>query len=152
MTEAKQAHAGTVTVRWLVPTRPDGHPTAHIDLVELEIRAAVHQLAETLARLEMAVALEEAPLDDPKAPDAGHILIDDRRLEDWLGARSEVDEAGVHAFHLRGETYAVVPAECIVEAGLLAASYRLDHAPGGRKPCPRTGAAPSGCGRCCGKT
>ena len=151
MAEEMEKHAATLTLRWQIPTRPDGHPTAHTDLVELELRAAVHQLADALARLNIAVGLEVMPIEDPEAPNVGHVLIGDRRLEDWLGAQVEVDRDGAHSFTVRGETYEIVPAEFIVEAGMLAASYLLDSLGGCHGgTCPRTGDAPTGCGKCCG--
>jgi uncharacterized protein DUF2703 len=151
MAEETDKHAATLNIHWQVPTRPDGHPTAHTDLVELELRAAVHQLADALAELNIAVGLEVAPIEDPDAPNVGHILIDDRRLEDWLGAEVDVDRDGAHSFSIRDETYEIVPAEFIVEAGMLAASYLLDGLGGCQSgACSRTGDAPTGCGKCCG--
>lgn len=100
---------------------------------EREIEKAVYALGRALSLLRIKVGLKKerlSPSEFKKAPlRSNGIFINNRPLEDWIGARLGhspcCDVCGpseCRTLESAGKTYDVIPAELIIKASLIAAS------------------------------
>jgi len=130
----------TMTVRWQRLVREDGSTCSRCGGTEEEFRAAVASLREALRPLGIEVAAAEVALSSEECAadimQSNRIWIEDRPLEEWLGAEVGAslcgaccpgldDEVECRTVSVDGTTYEVVPARLIVRAGLVAASGLL---------------------------
>ena len=129
-----------VTIRWQRLVGEQGGTCARCGGTETEVQQATAQLERSLAALGVTVVLEQQSLDvDTFIRDvaaSNRIWINDRPLEDWLGADVGASsctfcctEAGVDVecrtvVH-DGRTFETIPASLIVQAGLMAAAHTL---------------------------
>jgi len=118
---------------------------------EAELDRAVAILRQSLTPLGIEVLLEKGELSVSEFKQdtlqSNSIRINDRRLEDWLGARSGQSQCcdicgpnDCRTLEFEDEILEVVPADLIVKAGLLAVAQRLGQgqcgcAPGQGEPC-----------------
>jgi hypothetical protein len=127
----------TVNIRWQRLVDEKGKTCERCGSTEKEVRKAVSTLKKSLKAVGTAVALEEETLSlEAFAKDcsqSNRIWINERPLEEWLGAQTGKSLCGgccsmlgekveCRTMALGGKTYEAIPAELIVKAGLLAAS------------------------------
>ena len=138
-----------ITVRWQRLVTEAGETCDRCLNTQEEVGLATDTLRRCLRPLNIEVALEETPM-TPAAcardiSQSNRIFLDDRALEDWLGAEVGKSPCGSccaqigQEVHCRtvvvdGRTYEVIPARLIVRAGLLAAEAALARQPV-RQPC-----------------
>ena len=150
-----------VTIRWQRLVGEQGGTCARCGGTETEVQQATAQLERSLAALGVTVSLEQQSLDaDTFLRDvaaSNRIWINDRPLEDWLGADVGASsctfcctEAGAEVecrtvVH-DGRTFETIPASLIVQAGLMAAVDTLS-ATTTSSCCRGTSSAPAG--GCC---
>jgi hypothetical protein len=97
------------------------------------VQEAVRSLSLSLFPLRIGVRLQEEILDttefaaDPSQ--SNRIWIEDRPIEDWLGAQTgqsaccdACGDAECRTMEIDGQTYEAIPSEMIIRAGLMAAS------------------------------
>lgn len=125
-----------VTIRWQRLVGEQGGTCARCGGTETEVQQATTQLERSLAALGVTVSLEQRSLDADKfirdVAASNRIWINDRPLEDWLGAEVGASnctfcctEAGAEVecrtvVH-DGRAFETIPASLIVRAGLMAA-------------------------------
>jgi hypothetical protein len=153
----------TMTIRWQRLVTEDGGTCSRCSGTGEEFRAALASLRQALRPLGIEVASAEVALSpDECAADimqSNRIWIEDRPLEEWLGAEVGAslceaccpgldDDVQCRTVSVDGKTYEVVPAQLIVRAGLIAASDLL----GGTSPgacCPAAAGGEEGDAPCC---
>ncbi len=148
--------ARVITVRWQRLVTETGTTCTRCGTTQAEVRRAVDTLRRCLGPLNLAVRLEEVAL-TPEAvgrdtAQSNRVFIEDRPLEDWLGAGTGMSPCGSCCEHLGpgvqcrtvavdGQTYEAVPAQLIIRAGLRAAEATLARLPAGAPCCPPSGGA-----------
>ena len=126
-----------LTIRWQ-RLLMDGETCPRCGTTETEVEKAVAALTQALAPLGITVVLEKMALSVEKFKQdtlqSNTIWLNDRLLEDWLGAKvgqSECCEVcgpnDCRTVSIGEETYESIPAELIVKAGLLAAAGLVDQ-------------------------
>ena len=139
-----------ITVRWQRLVTEAGETCDRCQNTQEEVGLATDRLRRCLRPLNIEVALEETPMTaEACARDisqSNRVFVDDRSLEDWLGAEVGRSRCGSRCaqlgqdVHCRtvvvdGQTYEVIPAGLIVRAGLLAAEAVLARQPVGQPCC-----------------
>lgn len=157
--------APTVTIRWQRLVGEQGGTCERCGGTETEVQQAAAQLTQALEVLGIAVILEQESLDaDAFLQDvdaSNRIWVNDRLLEDWLGADVGASdcafcctEAGTdvecRTLVHDGQTFETIPASLIMQAGLLATAQLLSAATTGGSCCGDTPEARSSAGGCCG--
>ena len=125
-----------LTIKWQ-RLLSDGQTCPRCGLTETEVYKAQALLSQSLAPLGIAVVVEKGELSveqfqqEPLQSNA--IRLNDRLLEDWLGAQTGQSECcevcgpnDCRTLDVAGESHEVVPVELIVKAGLLAAAQLVD--------------------------
>jgi len=124
----------TLKIRWQRLVDESGITCTRCKATEKEVEKAFYILKQSFAPRGLDVILEKAVIDsDVFAKDplvSNRLWIDDRPLEEWLKAQvgkspccsGPCHNEGCRTITLEGRTYEMVPAELIIEAGLLAAS------------------------------
>lgn len=120
-----------------------GETCPRCGLTEKEVDKAVSRLTRSLAPLGIAVRLEKTRLSlsrfkkDPSR--SNRVWINGRPLEDWIEGRVGkspcCDVCGpseCRTLEVRGEVFETIPADLIVQAGLLAAQEIIGKKPAGR--------------------
>ncbi|MBK8463484.1 MAG: DUF2703 domain-containing protein [Nigerium sp.] len=140
-----------VTIRWQRLVGEQGGTCARCGDTGTEVQQAAAQLELALTPLGVTVTLEQRTIDaDTFRSDvdaSNRIWVNDRLLEDWLGAEVGAShctfcctEAGAdvacRTLVHDGQTYETIPASLIVQAGLMAGAQALSAST----------AASSGCG------
>ena len=159
------ARMKTLTIRWQRLVNEKGKTCERCAATEKEVRKALQGLETSLAPLGIAVTLEEEVLDSAACAEdiseSNRIWIDNKPLEDWLGASvgksncaSCCEELGTDVecrtvIH-EGETFEAIPANLIIKAGLVAAS-RLLSAESKERCCDEKPAEGQPFGSCCPK-
>ena len=124
---------------------------------EDEVEKAVTVLGQALKPLSIEVVLEKGELSVEQFKQdtlqSNKVWINDRLLEDWLGAQTGQSECcevcgpnDCRTMTVAGDVHEVVPVELIVKAGLLAAAQLVDQ-----KTCDCFPAAVWPGGGCCPK-
>lgn len=146
----------TLAVHWQRLTDQSGRTCERCGATQTEVRLATAMLRRCLRPLNMKVTLEETPITSESfardTSQSNRILLDDRPLEDWLGATAGMSPCGsccqqigrnveCRTLTVGCRTYEAIPAALIVRAGLLAAEAALAKEPEGKPCCP--GAGPS---------
>lgn len=101
---------------------------------EQEVEKAVEDLSRLLASSDIVVSLIKKSIDPEAfkkdALQSNKILISEKTLEHWLGARTgqskcceTCGDAECRTVEYAGDTHEAIPAELIVRAGLSAAAY-----------------------------
>ena len=130
----------TLTIKWQ-RLLTDGQTCPRCGSTEAEIDKAVAILRQSLNPLGVEVILEKGELSvDQFKQDSlqsNTILVNDRLLEDWLGAQTGqskcCDVCGptdCRTMEAGGDVFEVIPADLVVKAGLLAAAQLLGNAGG----------------------
>ncbi len=139
----------TLTIRWHRLVDDVGQTCERCGLTQAELRLAADTLRPTLRPLNMQVVLEEKAMSaEAFARDmmqSNRIWLNDKPLEEWLGATTGKSDCGgccgklaekvqCRTLIVGKHTYEAVPAVLVVRAGLLAAEAALaEHVP--TKPC-----------------
>lgn len=126
-----------LTIRWQRLVDEKGHTCERCGLTEGNVHEAFSILQESLAPLNIQVKLEENVLDPATCAkdisESNRIWINDRPLEEWLGANVDKspcdfccdelgDDAECRTITINATVYETIPSELIIKAGLLAAS------------------------------
>ena len=129
-----------LTIRWQRLVDDTGRTCRRCGLTQAEVRLAADTLRQSLRPLNMRVVLEETPMSaEVCARDilqSNRIWLNDRSLEEWLGAKTGMSPCGgccgeigknvkCRTLIVGEQTYEAVPAVLIVRAGLLAAEAGL---------------------------
>ena len=125
----------TLTVRWH-RLLSNGQTCPRCGSTGDEVEKAVTTLSQSLAPLGIVVVLEKGELSVEEFKQdtlrSNEIWIGGRLLEDWLGATTGQSECcdvcgpnDCRTVSVAGESHEVIPAELIVQAGLLAAAQLL---------------------------
>ena len=145
------APKAAITVRWQRLVTAAGETCDRCLNTQEEVGLAADTLRRCLRPLNIDVALQETPMTaEACARDvsqSNRVFVDDRSLEDWLGAEVGRSRCGSccaqlgQEVHCRtvvvdGQAYEVIPARLIVRAGLLAAEAALARQPVGQPCCP----------------
>lgn len=148
----------TLKIRWerLVA---EGQTCPRCRETEAQLEEAVRTLKQALASLGVDLDVEKVPLTSEQFAHAplrsNRILVNGEPLERWLGGQTGQSPccdvcgpAECRTLEMKGKTYEVIPANLIVEAGLLAALGRAPHRPAA--PCcgPSASKANAGCCSC----
>jgi len=127
-----------------------GETCPRCGLTEKEVDKAVSALKETLARLGVKVQLEKGELSlsefKKDSLQSNRIWINNRSLEDWIEGKTDkspcCDVCGpsdCRTLEIKGKVYEAIPAEVIVQAGLIAAAAMVKNEPTGASCCkPKT--------------
>ncbi len=130
----------TLTIRWQRLVDDAGETCERCALTQREVRLAADVLWRSLRPLNVKVALKEVPMSPEEVArntaQSNRIWLNDRTLEDWLGAKvgmsccdttcAELGEkAECRTLVVGDQTYEAIPALLIVRAGLLAAEVQL---------------------------
>lgn len=143
----------TLSIHWQ-RLLSEGQTCPRCGSTEAELDRAVATLRQSLTPLGIEVLLEKGELSVSKFTQdtlqSNSIRINDRPLEEWLGARSGQSQCcdvcgpnDCRTLEFEDEILEVVPADLIVKAGLLATAQlfgkgKCDCAPGqGGSCCPR---------------
>jgi hypothetical protein len=127
--------AKILTIKWQRLLN-DGQTCPRCGSTGDEVDKAVTTLRQALTPLGIVVVLEKGELSLAEFKQdilqSNVIAINDRPLEDWLGAQTGQSECcdvcgpnDCRTLEMAGEVHEVVPAELIVKAGLLAAAPLL---------------------------
>jgi len=149
----------TLAIRWQRLVDENGQTCERCGSTEQEVQKACQSLKKSLTPLGIKVVLEEKALDSATCAkdvsESNRIWIDDRPLEEWLGAdvgKSSCDfcceelgpDVECRTVTHEGQTFETIPANLIVKAGLAAASQLLSAEQ--TEPCcgekPATGCCP----------
>ena len=152
----------TINIKWQRLVDDDGQTCPRCSATREAVQEAARSLGLSLFPLRIGVRLREETLyptefiTDPSQ--SNRIWIEDRPLEDWLGAQTgqsaccdACGDAECRTMEIDGQTYEAIPAEMIVRAGLVAASEMMGkQAPGACcSTAPAAGSSDSQSGKCC---
>ncbi|MFH0732883.1 MAG: DUF2703 domain-containing protein [Candidatus Omnitrophota bacterium] len=135
--EQGETEMKVLKIEWQRLVDEKGQTCQRCGSTEKEVKKAFQSLKQSLAPLEIKVTLEKKALDPSifakDVIQSNRILIGGRPLEEWLGAQvgkspcefccAELgDKAECRTVEVGGQIYETIPANLIVQAGLLAAS------------------------------
>ena len=156
-----------LTIRWQRLLTEEEQTCERCSSTETELQKAVESLRKSLGELGIEVVLKKETLDSETfardVSESNRIWINERPLEDWLGAQVGKSECGFccedvgdssvecRTITIGQDSYEAIPAELIIKAGMIAAAELLN--PSSREPCcPSSTQDDKGKNRCCPTT
>lgn len=126
----------TLVIKWQRLLDENNQTCPRCGSTEDEIERAVNLLRQSLSPLGIEVMLQKAAMDKEdfnKDPlQSNNILIEDRAIEEWLGARvgqsrccDVCGDSECRTIEIEGQVFETIPATLIIKAGLIAASRVL---------------------------
>lgn len=126
----------TLVIKWQRLLDENNQTCPRCGSTEDEIERAVNLLRQSLSPLGIEVMLQKAAIDKEdfnKDPlQSNNILIENRAIEEWLGARvgqsqccDVCGDAECRTIEIEGQVFETIPATLIIKAGLIAASRVL---------------------------
>lgn len=126
----------TLVIKWQRLLDENNQTCPRCGSTEDEIERAVNLLRQSLSPLGIEVMLQKAAIDKEdfnKDPlQSNNILIENRAIEEWLGARvgqsqccNVCGDTECRTIEIEGQVFETIPATLIIKAGLIAASRVL---------------------------
>lgn len=126
----------TLVIKWQRLLDENDQTCPRCGSTEDELERAVNLLRQSLSPLGIEVILQKAAMDKEdfnKDPlQSNNILIEDRAIEEWLGARvgqsrccDVCGDSECRTIEIEGQAFETIPATLIIKAGLIAASRVL---------------------------